>query len=61
MEEKFNYCVAHYWSSYSGAIGTYMYHNDVFYGTIIEAEEFLKYVKIQSPNEDWRIFKVIPL
>jgi len=62
--EAFNYCIAHYWTGYGsqpGSIGTYMYHNDVFYGTMTEAEEFLAYVKRQSPDKDWQIFKLVPV
>jgi len=64
-EPRFNYCVGAYWEqnifSDGHAIGTYTYHNDVFYGTMTEAEEFLAYVRRQSPDKDWQIFKVVPL
>ena len=62
---KFNYCVGTYWPkdyfSDGKSIGTYTYHHDVFYGTMAEAEEFLAYVKRQSPDKDWQIFKIVPL
>jgi hypothetical protein len=64
-EPKFNYCVGAYWEknifSDGKAIGTYTYHNDVFYGTMTEAEEFLAYVKRQSPEKDWQIFTIVPV
>lgn len=57
---KFNYCIAHYWEQDSGRIGTYAYGNDVFFGDIIDATEFLEYVKTQS-NRDWRIFQIVEI
>lgn len=55
VAEKFNYCVGHI---HEGRIGTYSYGVDVFYGYLGDALEFLDYVKKQSPDKDWKIFKV---
>lgn len=56
-QTKFTYAVGHYWPS--GAVGTYAYGGDTFHGTMKAAEEFLEYVKTQSPEKDWRIFMLV--
>lgn len=54
---KLNYCVGHYWEC-DKAISTYTYGKETFYGTIEDAENFLKYVKEVSPTYDWKIFEI---
>lgn len=56
--EKFNYAAGCYYPK-SEEVCTYAYGNEVFYGTIKQAETFLKYVKGQSPEKDWKIFKLV--
>lgn len=56
--KQFNYVIAHYWDDGEG-IGAYTYfNNEIHFGTLKEAKQFLEYVKVQSPDEDWRIFEV---
>ena len=63
--KKFNYAVGHYWEGESGSVGCYAYHNEHFYGTMVQAKSFLEYVKDQDKKEpkdkrrDWRIFQLI--
>lgn len=59
--KKFNYCVGHYWEGSEGSIGCYAYGSEHFYGTEEDAKEFLEYVKEQSPDHKWKIFKVVEL
>ncbi len=59
--EEFNFCVAYYWKDNSGAIGTYTYGGEVHNGTLEYATEFMEYVKRQSPDKEWKIFKVVEL
>lgn len=54
--KEFNYCVAHYWKDNEGSIGTYTYGSEVQHGTLKDAKQFLKYVRKQSPDKDWKIF-----
>ena len=55
--KQFNYTIGRYWENDSGSIATYkVYTNDVFYGTLKEAKQTLKYIKKQSPDKGWRIF-----
>lgn len=56
---EFNYCVGSYWSGKSGSVGTYAFGKEVFFGTLKEAKKFLKYVKSQSPDKDWKIFQLV--
>lgn len=56
--DKFNYVVGHYWESSPEQIGTYRYFGEVHYGTMEDAEGFLTYVKSQSPEHEWKIFKL---
>ncbi len=60
-KKEFNYCVAHYWEGESGSIGAYTRWNDIFYGTMKEAKKFLKYVKQQSPDREWKIFQIVEI
>jgi hypothetical protein len=57
IDEKFNYCVGFYWEE-DGAIGTYTYLNNIFYGTLDDANNFLTYVKGKNPERDYKIFKL---
>lgn len=66
--KKFNYAVGHYWEGESGSVGCYAYGNEHFYGTMEEAQSFLKYVqdmdvkeKKKADRRDWRIFQLIEL
>jgi hypothetical protein len=59
--KKFNYCVAHYWEDGGGQIGPYTYFNTIFFGTTDEANDFLEYVKQQSPEYDWKIFQILEM
>ena len=58
MEDKFNYCIGSYREG-CNSIGCYAYGREVFYGTIKDAEDFMKYVKKQSPDKQWKIFKLV--
>ena len=40
---------------YEGRWQTYMYRNEIHYGSLVNAMSFLEYVKGQSPDKDWRI------
>jgi len=63
--KQFNYAVGHYWEGESGSVGTYAYGNEHFYGTMEQAQNFLKYVeeedkkKKRDDRKDWRIFQLI--
>lgn len=63
--KKFNYAVGHYWDGEDGSIGTYAYGSEHFFGTMEDAQNFLKYVKNQDKKEskkdrrDWRIFMLV--
>ena len=63
--KKFNYAVGHYWEGESGSVGCYAYHSELFYGTMEDAQGFLKYVQDQdlknkkADRRDWRIFQLI--
>ena len=62
---KFNYAVGHYWEGESGSVGCYTYHNQVHYGTIKEANNFLNYIKEENKKKpvkerrDHRIFMLV--
>ncbi len=58
--KQFNYCVGHYWYD-TQQVGTYAYGNETFFGNMKDAKKFLKYVKSQSPDEEWRIFMLVEL
>jgi hypothetical protein len=65
QSKKFNYAVGHYWEGESGSVGTYAYGNDIFYGTMEQAQSFLAYVQEENKKKkvadrrDWRIFQLI--
>jgi hypothetical protein len=63
---KFNYAVGHYWEGESGSVGLYSYGGEIFYGTMEQAQGFLKYIqdmdvkeKKKADRRDWRIFQLI--
>lgn len=63
--KQFNYVIGHYWEDDGGGVGTYTYGSEVFYGSMKNAKNFLKYVNKKNalgPKEDqheWRIFQLI--
>lgn len=61
-KKQFNYAVGHYWEGESGSVGTYAYGNDIFFGDMDQAQNFLAYVKEQekkADKRDWKIFQLI--
>ena len=57
VAERFNYVVAHPWPS--GNLAIYAFGSEVQQsGTIEEANGFLDYVKRQSPDEAWAVYRV---
>lgn len=58
-KKKFAYAVGHYWDNDKDSVGCYSYHSEVHSGTMEEAENFLKYVKEKSPDNDWKIFMLV--
>jgi hypothetical protein len=60
MEKNFNFVIGHYWPK-TEQIGTYTYFGDVHYGSVEDANDFLKYAKEKEPDRDWQIFKVVPV
>ena len=56
---QFNYCVGKYWNGIDGPVSVYAYGNEVFFGTMKEANAFRKYVKDQNPDRDYRIFQLV--
>jgi hypothetical protein len=63
MKKKFNYAVGFYWEGESGSVGCYAYGNEVHYGTMEEAQNFLEYVRSQQKNKaekaKYKIFQLI--
>ena len=63
--KQFNYAVGHYWEGESGSVGTYAYGNDIFYGTMEDAQNFLKYCQEQQADKkkadrkDYKIFQLV--
>jgi hypothetical protein len=57
--KRFAYAIGHYWDNVKDSVGCYTYHNEVHSGTMEEADSFLKYVKEQSPDRDWKIFMLV--
>jgi hypothetical protein len=53
--EKFNYCIGHYREGSDGAIESFAVINV----TKEVANKFLGYVKKQSPEHDYKIFRVV--
>lgn len=60
-KKKFSYTVGYYWTKDKDSIDCYTYGNEVHSGTIEDANNFLNYVKEQSPDEDWKIFMLVEL
>ena len=58
-KKKFSYAVGHYWDNAKDSVGCYTYHNEVHSGTMEEANNFLRYVKEQSPDRGWKIFMLV--
>jgi hypothetical protein len=58
-KKRFAYAVGHYWDKDKDSVGCYAYGSEVHSGTMEEAENFLKYVKEESPDEDWKIFMLV--
>jgi hypothetical protein len=61
--KKFNYAIGHYWEGDSGSVGVYTYFNDIHYGTMEEAQDFLAYVqskrKTKAEKAKYKIFQLI--
>lgn len=63
--KKFNFAVGHYWMGENGPVGCYAYGDEVHYGSMEEAQNFLAYVQGQDKNltkserRDWRIFQLV--
>ena len=63
QSKKFNYAVGHYWEGESGSVGCYAYHSEVHYGTMEDAQNFLKYVqdqkKTKAEKAKYKIFQLV--
>lgn len=63
QSKKFNYAVGFYWEGDSGSVGCYAYGSEHFYGTMEDAQNFLKYVqsqkKTKSEKEKYKIFQLV--
>jgi hypothetical protein len=63
--KKFNYAVGFYWEGDSGSVGCYAYGSEHFYGTMEDAQNFLKYVQDQqltkkkADRKDYKIFQLV--
>lgn len=57
--KRFTYAVGHYWDKSKESVGCYAYGNEVHSGTMEEANNFLSYVKKESPDKDWKIFMLV--
>lgn len=61
--KKFNYAVGFYWEGDSGSVGCYAYGSEHFYGTMEDAQNFLKYVqsqkKTKAEKEKYKIFQLV--
>jgi len=63
--KKFMYGVGFYWEGDSGSVGLYANHSETFYGTMEEAQHFLKYVESQqvdkkkADRKDYKIFQLV--
>ena len=55
--DEFNYIIAYVLDNTSRLI-TYTLFHEVSFGPQQKAEEFLEYVKRQSPKNDWKIIKI---
>jgi hypothetical protein len=57
MAKPFNFIVGYYYGD--GLISAYTYHGEVHQATCKKgAQNFLDYVKSQSPDHDWQIIKI---
>ena len=52
--KDFYFCVAY---KEQNNLNIYRYFEDVRYGNMEEAQNFLKYVQNQEPNKNWKIYK----
>lgn len=63
QSKKFNYAVGFYWEGDSGSVGCYAYGSEHFYGTMEDAQNFLKYVQSQkktnAEKEKYKIFQLV--
>jgi hypothetical protein len=63
QSKKFNYAVGFYWEGDSGSVGCYAYGSEHFYGTMEDAQNFLKYVqsqkKTKAEKEKYKIFQLV--
>ena len=61
--KQFNYAVGFYWEGESGSVGCYAYHSEVHYGTMEDAQNFLKYVqdqkKTKAEKAKYKIFQLV--
>lgn len=59
---KFNFGVGFYWEGESGNVGLYTQGGEIYYGTMKDANNFLKYVKSQQQDEADRMkYKIFML
>ena len=59
--KKIDYVVAHKWDDSKPIVGNlsiYTYYSTIQHGTLEEAKQLLDYVRRQSPDEQWTIYKV---
>lgn len=67
QEKQFTYGVGFYWQGESGSVGLYSYGNELFHGTMTQAQSFREYIrecevrekKKKADRKDWRIFQLI--
>ncbi len=62
--KKFNYAVGQYWEGETGSVGTYNYFGEVHYGTMEDAQNFLKYVESRQEDKkksDRKVYKIFQL
>ena len=61
--KEFTYGVGSYWKGDSGSVGLYAYGSELFHGTLVDAEDFLEYVKNQqktkAEKEKYKIFMLV--
>lgn len=65
--KQFNYAVGFYWEGDSGSVGCYAYGSETHYGTMEDAQNFLKYVQSQQADKkkadrkDYKIFQLVEI
>jgi hypothetical protein len=63
--KQFNYAVGRYWEGDSGSVGVYALHNEVHYGSMEDAQNFLEYVrnqqKTKAEKDKYKIFQLIEI